>query len=403
MSRLDPKKLTVEFLEGVTETSPVIPRRYTLTHSDLTGELFLNIGPDFNYDKVNNNRDDVLGEWLWVEEEIRYYVYLHVDGQFGQENAEIRDKIFRRELPLALEAIRFGDKSFFEQGMNQSPIIVYFLYSNPYYNKAENWGTFADYDITSSGDRLKSYSRMEYKVLIDEKIGDVTGDGIPDKICLYGDKSPNSDYISNITIEIRYGKSEMGTEIITEVSGYKPALFLGDFTKDNVNDFIFSIINEDGGYEAFIYSYKEEEFDLIFETYRYNTEYLFWVEYNDLYKVSAANVMLNKIFYLDISYKGYDYLSRYYNEKGELIKPIAGKAGALTALIPFIAGEQEKYFDLLALQPIIGEMDDDILGYIENRMSWNGERFETVNILTLTPGADFIPKQALESEKRYGI
>jgi len=150
MSRLDPEKLTVEFREGVMETEPIIPRRYTLTHSDITADLFLTIAPNYAFDKINVMRDEVLGEWLVVEESLRYYVYLYVDGQLGQGMESIRNYVFRRELPLALEAIRYGDSRFFDTHpqLDQSPIIVYFLSANPEYNKAENWGTFADYDIT---------------------------------------------------------------------------------------------------------------------------------------------------------------------------------------------------------------------------------------------------------------
>ena len=34
-------------------------------------------------------------------------------GQFGPVITAVRDAIFRRELPLALEAIRYGDSEFF--------------------------------------------------------------------------------------------------------------------------------------------------------------------------------------------------------------------------------------------------------------------------------------------------
>lgn len=149
MSRLDPKKLTVEFREGVSETEPIIPRRYTLTHSDITAELFLTIGRYYAYDQINAMRDEVLGEWIASKTNVMYYAYLQVDGPFGQRTAELRDSIFRRELPLALEAIRYGDSKFFDAHpeLDQVPIIVFFLSTNPKYNKMENWGTFSDYDL----------------------------------------------------------------------------------------------------------------------------------------------------------------------------------------------------------------------------------------------------------------
>jgi Staygreen protein len=149
MGKLNPEKLSVEFRDGVTSTKPIIRRRYTLTHSDVTAELFLTIGLKYAYDKINNMRDEVLGEWIKNGETYSYYVYLNVDidGQFGPEAAAIRDFIFRRELPLALEAIRYGDKEFFSAHpeLDNSPIIVFFMSTYPKFNKVENWGTFSNY------------------------------------------------------------------------------------------------------------------------------------------------------------------------------------------------------------------------------------------------------------------
>lgn len=405
MSRLDPEKLTVEFREGVTETAPIIPRRYTLTHSDITADLFLTIAPNYAFDKINVMRDEVLGEWLVVEESIQYYVYLNVDGQFGQGMAGIRNMIFRRELPLALEAIRYGDSLLFETHpeLDQVPIIVYFLSDNQEYNKVENWGTFEDYDITasvensitnitSSIDNMIMNSTMEYHVLIDEKIGDVTGDGVPDQICLYGDVSANSDYVTNIILEIIDGHTMVKLDVITEVSGYNPTLFLGDFTKDKIDDIKVSMdTGGSGGYGIFtVYSYKNNDFKTIFASDRYNIEYQYMVEYEDLFKVSVRNVMLNKLFSLDISDKGYDYVSQYYIENGDLIKPIQGEVLALGALIAVVGSEKDNYFNLLARQRIIGSTNSDTLGYIENLLSWNGERFVTVRMMTSISGTNLI-------------
>ncbi|WP_326909920.1 staygreen family protein [Sedimentibacter sp. MB31-C6] len=152
MSRLNPEKLYVEFTD-VTATEPIIPRRYTLTHSDITADLFLTIGSDFAYYKLNPMRDEVMGEWM--EDDANgnaFYVYLYVDGQFVPEIKAIREAIFRKELPLALEAIRYGDNDFFNAhpNLNYIPIIVYFLSTDPMFYKIENWGTFSDYIINVS-------------------------------------------------------------------------------------------------------------------------------------------------------------------------------------------------------------------------------------------------------------
>ncbi|EKN38010.1 hypothetical protein CFSAN001627_24551, partial [Clostridium botulinum CFSAN001627] len=80
MSKLNPEKLSVEFRDGVTNTEPILGRRYTLTHSDITAELFLTIGLTYAYDKIDAMRDEVLGEWIEKEKNYLFHVYLHVDG-----------------------------------------------------------------------------------------------------------------------------------------------------------------------------------------------------------------------------------------------------------------------------------------------------------------------------------
>lgn len=151
MSTLNPEKLSVDF-EGVTPTTPIIPRRYTLTHSDITAELFLTIGLKYAYDKINQMRDEVLGEWIRIGENYFYYVNLYVDGHLGPTVTAIRNAVFIRELPLALQAIRYGDDKFFSvyPELDDAPILVNFNSINPYFNRIENWGTFSDYNINKS-------------------------------------------------------------------------------------------------------------------------------------------------------------------------------------------------------------------------------------------------------------
>ncbi|ADC51322.1 hypothetical protein BpOF4_16385 [Alkalihalophilus pseudofirmus OF4] len=148
MARLDPDKLTVNYREGVTPTEPIIPRRYTLTHSDFTGELFLTIGEEFAFDEITEMRDEVLGEWVSYNDSYYLHVYVYV-GNFGPELNTIRDEIFRRELPLALEAIVYGDTPFFEAhpDLYDAPIWIQFDSEDPAYQAFEKWGTPRDYQL----------------------------------------------------------------------------------------------------------------------------------------------------------------------------------------------------------------------------------------------------------------
>lgn len=147
MERLDTEKLYVEFKHGVTYTQPIESRRYTLTHSDITGDLFLTVGLEYSYDKINKMRDEVLGEWRNYNGYPFLYLYVYVNGQFEESISAIRDAIFRRELPLVIEAIRYGDSKLFIEHpeLDNGQILVYFDSVNKEYNKFENWGTLKDY------------------------------------------------------------------------------------------------------------------------------------------------------------------------------------------------------------------------------------------------------------------
>jgi hypothetical protein len=154
MSRLIPGKLYVSYDKAAAPTGPVTPRRYTLTHSDSTGDLFLTIGAEYQADQIAGlytrlMRDEVLAEWLADEAGPALHVYCHVSGGLVFGSAGMRDEIFRRELPLVLEAFRHGDRAAFEAhpDLDRSPIWVHFRSHSTRYNRVEQWGAPADYRL----------------------------------------------------------------------------------------------------------------------------------------------------------------------------------------------------------------------------------------------------------------
>jgi len=83
VSRLNPDKLHVRFEAGAAPEGPLIPRCYTLTHSDSTGELFLTIAPEVDQKQVSGwytrlMRDEVLAEWQQGEDGPALHVFCHV-------------------------------------------------------------------------------------------------------------------------------------------------------------------------------------------------------------------------------------------------------------------------------------------------------------------------------------
>lgn len=147
MKRLAPAQLQVEFRGGVTPVGPIVPRRYTLTHSDLTAELFLTIAPRYAQEKVTRMRDEVLAEWRESSDgQLSLWVSVYVGGPLDPGIPRLRYTIFQRELPLALEAIRYGDRQLFEAhpDLDRAPIFVQFE-STPAYTRVEPFGTPSDY------------------------------------------------------------------------------------------------------------------------------------------------------------------------------------------------------------------------------------------------------------------
>jgi hypothetical protein len=144
--------LHVRYAPGVSAAQPLIGRRYTLTHSDATGDLFLTIGADYDRRQVGGlytrlMRDEVLAEWVAGATGPGLHVFCHVSGGLVFGGAAMRDGIFRRELPLVFEAFRHGDRALFAAHLelDRAPVIVHFRSHLAQYDRVETWGALADY------------------------------------------------------------------------------------------------------------------------------------------------------------------------------------------------------------------------------------------------------------------
>ena len=132
-----------------------IPRTYTLTHSDKTGDLFLTIDRKFDKKQIASfytrfMRDEVLGEWVITEnKKYNLYLYLHISGGIVFGWARMREKIFRSHMSLVLKVIRYGDDPLFQK-MNEldyAEVIVFFQSPRKAFNKQENYGKLKKFKI----------------------------------------------------------------------------------------------------------------------------------------------------------------------------------------------------------------------------------------------------------------
>ncbi|RIW38367.1 hypothetical protein D3H55_02175 [Bacillus salacetis] len=145
MSEFDSEKLSLTYIPPASIFYPMDGRKYTLTHSDLTGELFLSAGCVYDMAKIDPlMRDEVLAEWVRVMGQYTLSGKVHVSGgEFEKNLSKVRYMIFQKELPLALTAIVNGDNGFFTYfpWLLDAPIYISFESIYPEFNHVQFYGT----------------------------------------------------------------------------------------------------------------------------------------------------------------------------------------------------------------------------------------------------------------------
>jgi hypothetical protein len=148
MSDLDPAKLHVTFSEGTPKRELSLPRRYTLTHSDFTGELFLTIGREYDRKQIGGlytrlMRDEVLAELKPDEDRLAMQVYCHVSGGLVLGSARWRNDILVRHMPMVIAAFIYGDRELIlrHAGLQTARVLVHFRSNHPAFNRVEDRGT----------------------------------------------------------------------------------------------------------------------------------------------------------------------------------------------------------------------------------------------------------------------
>jgi hypothetical protein len=220
-------------------------------------------------------------------------------------------------------------------------------------------------------------ANMTHPIIVAFVRGDVTGDKIPDNVYLTGIKTPNSPFTQNITLVIQDGRTGgISCVPLSDNAGYNPRLFLGEFTGDGIMDILISI--DSGGSGAimyhYIYSFKGNTPQLLFDFNSYNEEYKYEVTYMDNYRVQVVSRKNDKKYIIDISNRGDEYLNEIYDENSKLKNPISGFVNPLSGLYP-VDFDSNNVYELLAYQKIAGRYNADSLGYVLNTLKWKDNKF----------------------------
>ncbi len=133
MGKLYPQKVFVQYRDIMKPYEPVIDRKYTITHSDITAELFVFVATSYAEDQITSMRDEVRVAWEQYKKGLALFGSVMVDGNGVIGNAYIRNKIFYNEMPTALQALRQADRFLFdkEPNLDNTPVFIHFISSNP--------------------------------------------------------------------------------------------------------------------------------------------------------------------------------------------------------------------------------------------------------------------------------
>ncbi|GJM99349.1 hypothetical protein PR202_ga16440 [Eleusine coracana subsp. coracana] len=132
---------------------PPLPRTYTLTHSDVTASLTLAVSHTVNRAQLQGwynrlQRDEVVAEWKKVRGRMSLHVHCHISGGHVLLDliAGLRYYIFRKELPVVLQAFVHGDVDLFSRHpeLEEATVWVYFHSNLPRFNRVECWGPLRD-------------------------------------------------------------------------------------------------------------------------------------------------------------------------------------------------------------------------------------------------------------------
>jgi hypothetical protein len=152
MSDRKHEKLHISFLEGISPGELSFPRKYTLTHSDFTGEMFLSIDGKYNARQYSGfysrlMRDEVLAELKKDPEGIALHVYGHVSGGCAFGGARWRNDLLHYHMPSVIKVLRYGERQMISMNpeVDRAHVWVHFSSHRARYNRVEDWGVFSKY------------------------------------------------------------------------------------------------------------------------------------------------------------------------------------------------------------------------------------------------------------------
>lgn len=166
-------------------------------------------------------------------------------------------------------------------------------------------------------------------------------------------------------------------------AGYSPKVSLLDFNGYGNDIYVTIDSGGSGGFQFFyIFEYNCCKLNLLISDDIFNSRYNNYTGcYLDYYK--AQVVRARKVWRIDLSCKGYEYLIQIYNVDGTLIEPKQIYISGANYTYPQYNQSSKKY-TLVVYQKIAGLYQADTLGYMETTLEFVGNEHEATSIYLKT-------------------
>lgn len=214
--------------------------------------------------------------------------------------------------------------------------------------------------------------------VIDYKSADVTGDEVKDDIILVGNKMQKEDIFSeSLNIVVKDGKSnEYSKATYENFGGYEGALYVEDFSGDNINDVMVSAgTGGSGGInEHLIATFKDNNPMVIFDN-KDNEGVKTEAKFIDDFKVEINIENINQKAIIDVSVNKDQYIEDgLYDKNGKVLKDSEPFS------YPFSLVEAKDYngdgtYELIGHQRVVGLYNADTISHIDTVWSYKNSKW----------------------------
>ncbi len=215
--------------------------------------------------------------------------------------------------------------------------------------------------------------------ILDVQTGDVTGDGIQDRVYLTGHKpSTASGYADTITLFVENGASKIRTETaLAGMGGYEARLFLGDFTGDHVADILITAASGGSGgwYENRVVTFTAKTM-VIFDQ-QDNSKIFVSGQFKDGFKLELHNEAgSGSAVTLDVSERKADYIRLGIYDHGGILQRQTGAMVTPFGRLEPVDTDNDGIYELKGRQRIAGAYNADGVATVETVLAYAGQHWQ---------------------------